>query len=449
MTDYVTPTTWEQCARHVEAGGIVEIEDAPGVWINDRAAATIYRGRCGTPDDGWAPRRLVPIESAAPANGVPAVPTGAERYLAERLADPEYRDAYEAAAPVTGDDLPPDGCEAVWLPTDVVDEWVGLPTTDYPPSLAQARATIYACRQAQARRGTPPAPPPAPDDLVSRARRHAETHPESRELIEELLEVVVTEDDLRRIVERSARLGDWDEWTKTALGGYNALTVTARAVLGHLHGQHDDSALPYSHCLLCELFRDARRGSTPTPSPVPPWPDGVLRDAANRLRWIANSGYIEGPGIKRIIRSWADELDATLVPPWPGAVLSGLCDEDGVPTWLAQAGQVRGERVRCSRNLSWVPNHGGYGPTVWVEVRAPRAVPVPETERVPWWEAVGREVTDQDGERVTIEHVQCGDGAGPSVAAYNAAERRDTSLLRVPMPVRGDGTVEVLKDGDQ
>lgn len=32
------------------------------------------------------------------------VPTGAERYLAERLADPEYRAAYEAAAPVTGDD---------------------------------------------------------------------------------------------------------------------------------------------------------------------------------------------------------------------------------------------------------------------------------------------------------------------------------------------------------
>src|SRR5574343_178174 len=150
MTDYVTPTTWEQCAAHVEAGGVVEIEDAPGVWINDRAAATIYRGRCGTPGDGWAPRRLVPIESAAPANGVPAVPTGAERYLAERLADPEYRDAYEAAAPAAGDDLPPDGCEAVWLPTDVVDEWVGLPTTDYPPSLAQARATIYACREAPA-----------------------------------------------------------------------------------------------------------------------------------------------------------------------------------------------------------------------------------------------------------------------------------------------------------
>src|SRR5574343_857626 len=343
MTNYVTPQTWEECARHVEAGGVVEIEDAPGVWINDRAAATTYRGRCGTPDDGWAPRRLVPIETEA---------TGAERYLAGQLDDPEYAEAYRKER---GAIDVPDGYEAVWLPSETVDEF------DAGEDDRVSRGHVVAgAREAQARRGTTPASPPAPDDLVSRARRHAETHPESRELIEELLEVVVTEDDLRRIVERSARLGDWDEWTKTALGGYNALTVTARAVLGHLHGQHDDSALPYSHCLLCVLFRDARRGSTPTPSPVPPWPDGVLRDAANRLRWIANSGYIEDPGIKRIIRSWADELDATLVPPWPGAVLSGLCDEDGVPTWLAQAGQVRGERVRCSRNLSWVPNHGGY-----------------------------------------------------------------------------------------
>ena len=187
----------------------------------------------------------------------------------------------------------------------------------------------------------------------------------------------------------------------------------------------------------------------PPEPPVPPWPDGVSQDAANRLRWIANSGYIEDPGIKRIIRSWADELDAAPVPPWPGAVLSGLTDEDGVPTWLAQAGQVRGEQVRL-RHLddewaTWATLDGDE----WVEVRAPRAVPEPETERVPWWEAVGREVTDQDGERVTIEHVQCGDGAGPSVTAYNAAERRDTSLLRVPILVRGDGTVEVLVEAGQ
>ena len=288
MTDYVTPTTWEQCAAHVEAGGVVEVEDAPGVWINDRAAATIYRGRCGTPDDSWVPRRLVPIESAAPANGVPDVPTGAERYLAERLADPEYRAAYEAAAPVTGDDLRERIARAIYA-DDVENE-----RTDF-------------------REGVAP-----------------------------------------------------------------CYYDNADAVLAVLPPQ-------------------------PAPSPV---------------------------------------------PPWPGAVLSGLVDEDGEPTWLAQAGQVRGEPIRCSRNLSWTKTWG-YGPGMWVEVRAPRAVAEPATERVPWWEAVGREVTDQDGERVPIEHVQCGDGAGPSVTAYNAAERRDTRLLRVPIPVRGDGTVEVLKDGDR
>lgn len=139
------------------------------------------------------------------------------------------------------------------------------------------------------------------------------------------------------------------------------------------------------------------------------------------------------------------------VPPWPGAVLSGLTDEDGVPTWLALAGQVPREQVRRRHGSEWYVRGvtGSFTDTSWVEVRAPRAVPEPETERVPWWEAVGREVFDQDGERVTIEHVQCGDGAGPSVTAYNAAEGRDTSLLRVPITVRGDGTVEVLKDGDR
>lgn len=257
--------------------------------------------------------------------------------------------------------------------------------------------------------------------------------------------VVVTEDDLRRIVERSARLGDWDEWTKTALGGYNALTVTARAVLGHLHGQHDDSALPYSHCLLCELFRDARRGSTPTPSPVPPWPDGVLRDAANRLRWIANSGYIEDPGIKRIIRSWADELDATPVPPWPGAVLSGLTDEDGVPTWLAQAGQVRGEQVRL-RHLddewaTWATLDGDQ----WVEVRAPRAVPEPETERVQLGVAVVGGLLAICREGATLDL-----GRGDvKIHTENGALVASTSESMFTVEIDPDGTVEVLKDGDR
>lgn len=198
------------------------------------------------------------------------------------------------------------------------------------------------------------------DDLVSRARRHAETHPESRELIEELLE---------------------------------------------------------------ELLEA-----------------GVLRDAANRLRWIANSGYIEDPGIKRIIRSWADELDATPVPPWPGAVLSGLVDEDGVPTWLAQAGQVRGEQVRRRSDLVWVNNDQmvAFSDTVWVEVRDPRAVPEPETERVPWWEARDRLGLAGD------PFVEVGsDDEGPWVRVVEGG-------TKLHSPVDPDGTVEVLRqDGDR
>lgn len=218
--------------------------------------------------------------------------------------------------------------------------------------------------------------PPAPDDLVSRARRHAETHPESRELIEELLE---------ELLEAVVR------WACFA-----------------------------------------------APPPVPSWPDGVLRDAANRLRWIANSGYIEDPGIKRIIRSWADELDATPVPPWPGAVLSGLVDEDGVPTWLAQAGQVRGEQVRRRSDLVWVNNDQmvAFSDTVWVEVRDPRAVPEPETERVPWWEALGRLGLAGD------PFVEVGSGdEGPWVRVVEGG-------TKLYSPVAPDGTVEVLKDGE-
>ena len=209
------------------------------------------------------------------------------------------------------------------------------------------------------------------DDLVSRARRHAETHPESRELIEELLE---------ELLEAVVR---WACFT--------------------------------------------------APSPVPSWPDGVLRDAANRLRWIANSGYIEDPGIKRIIRSWADELDATLVPPWPGAVPSGLTDEDGVPTWLARAGQVRGEQVRVYHGYPWLVDHS-FLAGLWVEVRAPRA---PETERVPWWAAKDRLGLAGD------PFVEVGsDDEGPWVRVVEGG----TKLRSLVAPY---GTVEVLKDGGQ
>ena len=138
-------------------------------------------------------------------------------------------------------------------------------------------------------------------------------------------------------------------------------------------------------------------------------------------------------------RPYSFPTEATPVPPWPGAVLSGLVDEDGVPTWLAQAGQVRGEQVRRRSDFAWVNNDQmvAHLDTVWVEVRAPQgAVPEPETERVPWWEAVGRRWTD--GRTVwkvthSVEGVIAWDNGGEALDVMFSA----------------DGTVEVLKDGDR
>lgn len=175
-----------------------------------------------------------------------------------------------------------------------------------------------------------PPEPPAPDDLVARARRHADTHPESRELIEELL-----------------------------------LEVTRWA------------------CMVG------------APSPV---------------------------------------------PPWPGAVLSGLCDEDGEPTWLSQAGQVPvGVELRTCTDLGWVENRGVFTDTAWVEVRAPRAEP--ETERVSAFDAV------LGSRRIRV--------AGKYVVACNCLRVVDDGELWVGefgtgyAVVAPDGTVEVLKDGDR
>ena len=157
--------------------------------------------------------------------------------------------------------------------------------------------------------------------------------------------------------------------------------------------------------------------------------------------------------IKRVIDDWhstvemwselddlADAVLAVLpappVPPWPGAVPSGLVDEDGEPTWLAQAGQVRGEQVRGVRGGPWRPNTLHYA-LEWVEVRAPRAVPEPETERVSWWEAVGRAV--QPG----MEVVESGaDRQGPWVRVCMGG----TKLYSLVDP---DGTVEVLREGGE
>jgi hypothetical protein len=158
------------------------------------------------------------------------------------------------------------------------------------------------------------------------------------------------------------------------------------------------------------------------------------------------------------IRAWPEVADAVLavppplpapppVPPWPGAVLSGLVDEDGVPTWLAQAGQVRGEQVRRRSDLVWVNNDQmvAFPDTVWVEVRAPRAVPEPETERVPWYRAMGRTLPYGELLGDIVQAYPSADSPGGIYVEYELPERNTTGN---PHRDDADGTVEVLKDGE-
>ena len=57
--------TWEECAAHVEAGGVVETKEPLYGWVEDRRIAAGYRVAPGAPGDGrsW-PRRLLPIVPA-------------------------------------------------------------------------------------------------------------------------------------------------------------------------------------------------------------------------------------------------------------------------------------------------------------------------------------------------------------------------------------------------
>lgn len=173
-------------------------------------------------------------------------------------------------------------------------------------------------------------------------------------------------------------------------------------------------------------------------------PEGMtaerLRDAAV---WVRESGGVAGElaaESKENLRRWADALGAvpSPTPPWPGAVLSGLVDEDGQPTWLAQVISVRGEWIRCAHALGWTKTHG-YRPTEWVEVRAPR--PAAATERVQALEAVkdGRQVV---GASSPFEAHYIWRG-GPD-RAFIGERTMDKAVLVAP-----DGTVEVLRrDGE-
>ena len=174
--------------------------------------------------------------------------------------------------------------------------------------------------------------------------------------------------------------------------------------------------------------------------PEPPAPD----DLAARARRHAYTH----PESRHIIEELLDEVemlrhsvdvatDAAPVPPWPGAVLSGLVDEDGVPTWLALAPNVLGEAVRTCIDFPWFICGSDNAVTpYWVEVRAPRAVPEPETERVPWWKAKDRNGLAGD------PFVEVGsDDEGPWVRVVEGG-------TKLYSPVAPDGTVEVLKDGE-
>ena len=381
MTEYITPTTWEQCAAHVEAGGVVEIEDAPGVWINDRAAATSYRGRCGTPDDGWAPRRLVPGESAAPA---PESSTGigegeavrayyrptAERLraISEVMTAERLRD--EAAAPAAGDDLRERIARAaaggyMRVPIVALDGmYLG------PPWLDVADAVLAVLPAPPIDEGAGPSGPP------------------------------------------------WylaqDVWM--ALGGdSNAFSAWA-------HCEDDRRTWGDAWAQIIAAVGGSRMEGDTNPPP------GTILDLPS-YQWVRESPT------------------PPPVPPWPGAVLSGCVDEDGVPTWLAQAGQVRGEQVRGRSDFVWVNNDQmvAHLDTVWVEVRAPRPVPVPETERVPWYRAMGRTLPYGELLGDIVQAYPSADSPGGIYVEYELPERNTTGN---PHRDDADGTVEVLKDGE-
>lgn len=69
--------TWEECARHVEAGGVVQLLHTDGKWRVEGVTAINHPERTGTPGDGWyQPRRLLPIEDANPDGMTPGPEVG-------------------------------------------------------------------------------------------------------------------------------------------------------------------------------------------------------------------------------------------------------------------------------------------------------------------------------------------------------------------------------------
>lgn len=106
MTEPKLATTWEECARHIEDGGVVQVPDyrSGDGWRDEHLPATSYRGSNGTPGkDRYRPRRLLPIEAPISEGMTPDVP---------------------------------EGCEIVYIPTETIDflhsSWCGTVYDDGP-----------------------------------------------------------------------------------------------------------------------------------------------------------------------------------------------------------------------------------------------------------------------------------------------------------------------------
>ena len=233
---------------------------------------------------------------------------------------------------------------------------------------------------------------------------------------------------------------DPDELAAAVAAGVEVLRMRGGGWVPSALTHRDDFAWFLTHGTRYQLPASWTWRPEPTPEPDD-LRERIARAAAGgymRVPIVALDGMYLGP-------PWLDVADAVLavlptplpVPPWPGAVLSGLCDEDGVPTWLAQAGDVRGEQVRIWHGEPWVTTHGSWADSRWVEVRAPRAVPAaPVTERVPVWEAVDRWMP---GGRVIC-------GWQWSTQTRDGSVTHDDGTFT---PVHDAPTVEVLKDGGQ
>lgn len=106
-----------------------------------------------------------------------------------------------------------------------------------------------------------------------------------------------------------------------------------------------------------------------------------LREGTRTIRRWVKGKSVDGRRLCEELDAWLDYFGgwSQPVPPWPGAVLSGLTDEDGKPTWLAQAGQVPGELVRPGTGWGW-EIQDDWPEDRWVEVRGPLLELAPESD---------------------------------------------------------------------